>query len=166
MSSCPNERSGFTVPQSKSITSGLAQLAVAVLVIGGALLLGGVASNASAGRTGQSQIDPCATTTTWEVPAIAAQTKPGDPCVTTTTEGRTTTTTTEPTTTTMVETTTTMVETSTSVAPTTTTAPKPAVQPRVLARTGSNTMPMVALAMGLLVAGGAVLMTAARKRTA
>lgn len=159
------------MPQSKSFKSGVAQLMVAVVVTGGMLLLGAVASNASAGRTGQSEVEPCRTTTTSSsiIPQIlrgAAQGKPTpDPCEPTTTVIETTTTTAPTTTTTMMETTT-MVETTTTMPAATTTTVKPIIKNQVLARTGSNTVPMIVLALGMLVAGGAALMTAARKRTA
>jgi hypothetical protein len=145
------------VPEFKTLKTGFAQVALAVLVTGGVLLFGGLAANASNGKAGQSQI-PCGTI----IPGLqrGAAIVP-QPCPTITLD--TTTTSTTVVTTTEPETTTSMVETSTTAGETTTTAVKPAVQPRVLARTGSNTAPMVGLAVGLLAAGGIVL-SASRKR--
>lgn len=141
------------VSQLKSLKSGVSQIAVALVVVGGVLLLGAVASSASAGRTGQSQ-QYC----------YDKQTETRIPCPTITLD---TVTTTEAPTTTEMETSTTEGEmpTTTMVETSTTMKPQVQAQARVLARTGTNTTPLVALAFGLLAAGGAVLMTAARKRT-
>ena len=146
------------MPEFKTLKTGFAQVALAVLVTGGVLLFGGLAANASNGRAGQSQI-PCGSIIIPKVQRGAGLVPQPCPTITldTTTTSTTVVTTTEP------ETTTTMGETTTTMAATTTTAVKPATQGRVLARTGSNTAPMVGLAVGLLAVGGIVL-TASRKR--
>ena len=141
------------VSQLKSLKSGVSQIAVALVVVGGVLLLGAVASSASSGRTGQS-VQYC----------YDKQTETRIPCPTITLD--TVTTTSETATTEMPPTTEGEIPTTTEGAmPTTTVKPQVQAQARVLARTGTNTTPMVALAFGLLATGGAVLMTAARKRT-